>query len=170
MKKTAEGVMEAAAICGEYHDRFGGEEFVRWITGDCGVSRRQGYNLLKVHRRFSSAIIALEHITPTALYLLAEDATSAFVRRQARCLAEQGVKVKPALVRALINEPEEARQDRIATALAKKLVEVCPVNIFATDDGGRLKIVEPNLDECTLCDLCVQAAPAGTVTVVKLYE
>lgn len=55
-------------------------------------------------------------------------------------------------------------------ALAKKLVEVCPVNIFAADDGGSLKIVEHNLDECTLCDLCVQAAPAGTVQIVKLYE
>ena len=55
-------------------------------------------------------------------------------------------------------------------ALAKKLVEVCPVNIFATDDVGKLTIVEKNLDECTLCDLCIQAAPAGTVQVVKLYE
>ena len=55
-------------------------------------------------------------------------------------------------------------------ALAKKLVDVCPVNIFATDDSGTLKIVEHNLDECTLCDLCIQAAPAGTVQVVKLYE
>jgi NAD-dependent dihydropyrimidine dehydrogenase PreA subunit len=55
-------------------------------------------------------------------------------------------------------------------ALAKKLTEVCPVNIFATDDGGKLRIVEHNLDECTLCDLCVQAAPKGTVQVVKLYE
>ena len=55
-------------------------------------------------------------------------------------------------------------------ALAKKLVEVCPVNIFATDDGGTLKIVEHNVDECTLCDLCIQAAPKGTVQVVKLYE
>jgi len=55
-------------------------------------------------------------------------------------------------------------------ALAKKLVEVCPVNIFATDPSGRLEIVEKNLDECTLCDLCIQAAPPGTVQVVKLYE
>ena len=55
-------------------------------------------------------------------------------------------------------------------ALAKKLVEVCPVNIFEQGAGGRLEFVEPNLDECTLCDLCVQAAPAGTVRVVKLYE
>jgi NAD-dependent dihydropyrimidine dehydrogenase PreA subunit len=54
--------------------------------------------------------------------------------------------------------------------LAKKLVEVCPVNIFETDASGRLAIVEANLDECTLCDLCIQAAPAGTVEVVKLYE
>ena len=55
-------------------------------------------------------------------------------------------------------------------ALAKKLVEVCPVNIFRQDAAGALEIVEPNLDECTLCDLCVQAAPTGTVEVVKLYE
>lgn len=54
--------------------------------------------------------------------------------------------------------------------LAKKLVEVCPVNIFRLGAGGSLQIVEDNLDECTLCDLCVQAAPPGTVEVVKLYE
>jgi ferredoxin-like protein FixX len=55
-------------------------------------------------------------------------------------------------------------------ALAKKLVEVCPVNIFKQAADGRLEIVQDNLDECTLCDLCVQAAPPGTVRVVKLYE
>jgi ferredoxin-like protein FixX len=55
-------------------------------------------------------------------------------------------------------------------ALAKKLVEVCPVNIFKQAADGRLEIVQDNLDECTLCDLCVQAAPAGTVHIVKLYE
>ena len=54
--------------------------------------------------------------------------------------------------------------------LAKKLEEVCPVNIFARGDDGSLEIVEENLDECVLCDLCIQAAPAGTVEVLKLYE
>jgi NAD-dependent dihydropyrimidine dehydrogenase PreA subunit len=55
-------------------------------------------------------------------------------------------------------------------ALAKKLTEVCPVNIFKQAASGTLEIVEPNLDECTLCDLCIQATPKGTVEVVKLYE
>jgi NAD-dependent dihydropyrimidine dehydrogenase PreA subunit len=55
-------------------------------------------------------------------------------------------------------------------ALARKLTEVCPVNIFKQGGGGALEIVEENLDECTLCDLCIQACPAGTVKVVKLYE
>jgi ferredoxin-like protein FixX len=54
--------------------------------------------------------------------------------------------------------------------LAKKLVEVCPVNIFKQAADGTLEIVQDNLDECTLCDLCVQAAPPGTVRIVKLYE
>jgi NAD-dependent dihydropyrimidine dehydrogenase PreA subunit len=56
-------------------------------------------------------------------------------------------------------------------ALAAKLAEVCPVDIFATDDGdGALRIVDENLDECVLCELCLEAAPAGTVVVRKLYD
>jgi NAD-dependent dihydropyrimidine dehydrogenase PreA subunit len=55
-------------------------------------------------------------------------------------------------------------------AIVKKLAEVCPVNIFAQQKDGALRIVEANLDECTLCDLCIQAAPAGSVKIVKLYE
>jgi ferredoxin-like protein FixX len=54
-------------------------------------------------------------------------------------------------------------------AMAKKLTEVCPVNIFAVKPDGALRIVDENLDECTLCELCLQAAP-GKVKVVKLYE
>ena len=53
--------------------------------------------------------------------------------------------------------------------LAKKLTDVCPVNIFAQEKDGGLRIVDDNLDECTLCDLCIQAAPKGTVRVIKLY-
>jgi NAD-dependent dihydropyrimidine dehydrogenase PreA subunit len=53
--------------------------------------------------------------------------------------------------------------------MAKKLEEVCPVDIFA-DDGGRVRVVEENLDECVLCELCINAAPPGTVRVKKLYS
>ena len=62
--------------------------------------------------------------------------------------------------------PEVAKD----VALAKKLVEVCPVNIFKQGPDGTLRLVDDNLDECTLCDLCVQAAPKDFVQVVKLYE
>jgi NAD-dependent dihydropyrimidine dehydrogenase PreA subunit len=54
--------------------------------------------------------------------------------------------------------------------LAAKLAEVCPVDIYATDAAGTLTIVDANLDECVLCRLCMDAAPAGTVTVRKLYD
>ena len=53
--------------------------------------------------------------------------------------------------------------------LARKLEEVCPVDIFKATDGG-VEVVEGNLDECVLCNLCVDAAPEGTVSVVKLYQ
>jgi NAD-dependent dihydropyrimidine dehydrogenase PreA subunit len=54
-------------------------------------------------------------------------------------------------------------------ALAKKLDEVCPVNIFEAQADG-VTIVEENLDECVLCGLCVEAAPPGQVKVRKLYS
>ncbi len=54
--------------------------------------------------------------------------------------------------------------------LAAKLTEVCPVDIFGQNPDGTLRIVEENLDECVLCELCINAAPAATVTVLKLYS
>ena len=53
--------------------------------------------------------------------------------------------------------------------LAKKLEEACPVDIFAAE-SGRVEIVRENLDECVLCELCLDAAPDGTVVVKKLYD
>ena len=62
-------------------------------------------------------------------------------------------------------DPEVARDPE----LAAKLAEVCPVNIFAAEPDG-LRIVEEELDECVLCDLCLEAAPDGKLEIVKLYE
>jgi NAD-dependent dihydropyrimidine dehydrogenase PreA subunit len=53
--------------------------------------------------------------------------------------------------------------------LARKLEEVCPVDIFA-DEDGHVAIVLSNLDECVLCELCLDAAPDGAVRVKKLYD
>jgi len=30
--------------------------------------------------------------------------------------------------------------------------------------------VDDNLDECVLCELCIQAVPQGTLRVLKLYD
>ena len=53
--------------------------------------------------------------------------------------------------------------------LARKLSEVCPVDIFEAGDTG-VEIVEKHLDECVLCELCINAAPPGAIRVVKLYS
>ena len=59
-------------------------------------------------------------------------------------------------------------------ALAAKLAEVCPVDIFAQKPDGSLEIVEGNLDECVLCRLCLDAAggwgSGQPVKVFKLYD
>ena len=53
--------------------------------------------------------------------------------------------------------------------LAAKLAEVCPVDIFRAGQSGA-EIVEENLDECVLCELCLNAAPPRAVRVIKLYD
>jgi NAD-dependent dihydropyrimidine dehydrogenase PreA subunit len=62
--------------------------------------------------------------------------------------------------------PELARD----AASAKKLAEVCPVDIFKVGSAGALELVEKNLDECTLCELCLAVGKPGQVSVRKLYD
>jgi len=61
--------------------------------------------------------------------------------------------------------------DEVASdpAQAIKLEEVCPVDIYR-DASGRVEIVRQNLDECVLCELCLEVAPPGGVVVKKLYD
>jgi ferredoxin-like protein FixX len=61
---------------------------------------------------------------------------------------------------------DDARDD---AALAQKLEDACPVDIYANRDG-HVEVVEDNLDECVLCELCIAAAPPGKVRVLKLYD
>jgi NAD-dependent dihydropyrimidine dehydrogenase PreA subunit len=65
-----------------------------------------------------------------------------------------------------VDVSESARGD---AELARELEEACPVDIFAASDRG-VTIVDENLDECVLCELCLDAAPPGAVRVVKLYD
>jgi NAD-dependent dihydropyrimidine dehydrogenase PreA subunit len=53
--------------------------------------------------------------------------------------------------------------------LARTLAEVCPVDIFHAGPEG-VEIVQDNLDECVLCELCIRAAPPGAVRIIKLYS
>ena len=61
---------------------------------------------------------------------------------------------------------DEIRAD---AEMAQKLEDACPVDIYANRDGS-VEVVEENLDECILCELCVKTAPPGTLRVVKLYD
>jgi ferredoxin-like protein FixX len=54
-------------------------------------------------------------------------------------------------------------------AVAAKLREVCPVDIYG-DADGKVQIVEGNVDECVLCRLCIDATSPEQVKVLKLYD
>jgi ferredoxin-like protein FixX len=54
-------------------------------------------------------------------------------------------------------------------AVAAKLAETCPVDIYR-DAGGRVEIVDSCVDECILCDMCVAVGPPGAVAVHRLYD
>ena len=69
----------------------------------------------------------------------------------------------------LFIDVEVAGEIRDDAEMAKKLADACPVDIYS-DKDGTVEVVDANLDECILCELCVQAAPPGTVRVMKLYD
>ena len=70
---------------------------------------------------------------------------------------------------ALFIEVEIASAVANDSAAVKKLVEICPVNIFAQGADESLQVAEKHLDECTLCELCLEVGPPGGVKVKKLY-
>jgi NAD-dependent dihydropyrimidine dehydrogenase PreA subunit len=73
----------------------------------------------------------------------------------------QGIFIDVEVSDAIRNDPE----------IAARLEEVCPVDIFDLSEGDRsVAINRENLDECVLCNLCVEAAPPGGVVVKKLYD
>jgi ferredoxin-like protein FixX len=81
-------------------------------------------------------------------------------------MAEQ---LNPEPVNKIFIDVEVDDSIRDDAALAAKLEEVCPVDIFK-DADGTVEIVAESCDECVLCKLCIEAAPQGTVHVKKLYD
>jgi NAD-dependent dihydropyrimidine dehydrogenase PreA subunit len=72
-------------------------------------------------------------------------------------------------VQGIFIDVEVSDEVRTDPEMAAKLEEVCPVDIYA-DQDGKVAVVRENLDECVLCNLCVEAAPPGGVVVKKLYD
>jgi NAD-dependent dihydropyrimidine dehydrogenase PreA subunit len=73
----------------------------------------------------------------------------------------QGIFIDVEVDDAIAGDPE----------MAAKLEEVCPVDIFdVAEADGSVVVVRSNLDECVLCNLCVEAAPPGGVVVKKLDD
>ena len=59
-------------------------------------------------------------------------------------------------------------RDRISPDVGRSLVPLCPVEIF--EWKGELGVDPEREDECTLCELCVNAVPRGALTIHKLYK
>ncbi len=63
----------------------------------------------------------------------------------------------------------DVHQADIPLQTAEQLVSLCPVEIF-TISGQHLGVQLDHEDECTLCELCLNAAPAGSLIIRKIYK
>ncbi|MDD5223050.1 MAG: 4Fe-4S dicluster domain-containing protein [bacterium] len=50
----------------------------------------------------------------------------------------------------------------------KSCLDVCPVGIFRIE-GGKVKVVADNEDECTFCELCLERCGQKLVEIIKNY-
>ena len=60
-------------------------------------------------------------------------------------------------------------ESRMTPGGRRELVSLCPVDIFQLAGEGLMVEAEQE-DECTLCELCLDVAPAGAVTIRKTYK
>lgn len=52
---------------------------------------------------------------------------------------------------------------------AEAIARLCPVDIFEVVEG-QLTVKPENEDECTLCELCLKAAPPDAIRIHKTYK
>ncbi len=57
----------------------------------------------------------------------------------------------------------------ITQALDESIIRLCPVEIFRLHQGV-VTVNEANEDECTLCELCLHAAPPDAIRIHKKYK
>lgn len=57
----------------------------------------------------------------------------------------------------------------IPATQAEDIVRLCPVDIFMLGANG-LSVIADNEDECTLCELCLKAAPPNAIHIEKNYK
>jgi NAD-dependent dihydropyrimidine dehydrogenase PreA subunit len=50
-----------------------------------------------------------------------------------------------------------------------EIAAICPVDIFTLQEGI-LRVLADREDECTLCELCLDLAPVGSITISKTYS
>ena len=62
-----------------------------------------------------------------------------------------------------------ADEDRIPEEAARRVARACPVDIYGVEEG-KLVIRPEQVDECILCRLCLEQAPAGTLRIYKTYS
>jgi NAD-dependent dihydropyrimidine dehydrogenase PreA subunit len=59
--------------------------------------------------------------------------------------------------------------EALSLPLRTSIAAVCPVDIFALQHD-RLFVRPEQEDECTLCELCLDEAPAGAITISRVYS
>ena len=63
----------------------------------------------------------------------------------------------------------DIKASTIESEKARRVVELCPVDIFEIS-ADQLSVNAEREDECTLCELCLDAAPAGVISIRKTYK
>ena len=57
----------------------------------------------------------------------------------------------------------------IPASLCVRIASVCPVDIFSVA-GDRLLLQPEQVDECLLCELCLDLAPPGGIAISRTYS
>lgn len=63
----------------------------------------------------------------------------------------------------------EVNAEKLTAEQAAQIPSVCPVDIFR-NNGAQLEVQPEQEDECILCELCLDHAPTGAITIHKTYK
>jgi hypothetical protein len=180
-QQTAENVIAIGRQLTEVKARLDHGQFGQWLAAEFAWSERTAQRFMQAHEVFernpSPVSGLIRYLDPTAIYDLSAPSTPEDARTEVLTKVEQGEKVTPKAVKAIVQRHKPSRtasrrerelRHRLGNKRAEQFIQAHPEAVARKLEGPMVKAIRAALDILERMAQVAHAAEAGNVDVLRL--